>query len=263
MWETSNAGFFNVSATALRAHQARLEAIAHNLANASTAGFKRTQLLSADLGYDRLQPGAPEEYLAGDLLQGAGTVDLSFGRVFSQGAIIPTGRDLDVAIDGEGFLAVQWRDGTTAYTRDGALNVDADGRLVTSTGLLLDPPITLPADAVVVGISDTGEVLASVAGGDPEVVGRLTLARFDFPSALLPVGDNCYQPTPASGEPIGGVPGEGGLGLFVSGCLEQANLDLAGEMTSLMAAQRAYQMSARALQAADQMLSQADDIAGQ
>lgn len=259
----SSAAVIQISAGALQAHQARIDAVAHNLANVGSPGFKSVHVVATDLEYDQLTPATGGTITVEDLLQGTGTASIPTARSFRQGALERTGRDLDVAIDGEGFLVARDVDGTLAYTRDGALGVDASGRLVTSSGRPLVPEVVLPAGSRVAAITSDGQVLVATGEGEPLAIGQLQMARFSNPSGLQPIGDNLFVATPAAGEPVTGSPGQEGLGTLVSQTLERANVDVAEELVNLIQAQRAYQLSLRSLQTADEMLALADGIGGQ
>lgn len=257
---TSTAGLLRAPATALRSYQRRMDVMAHNLANVSTAGFKRVYAVGSDSSYEQLRPRLRPEVTDQDLPQGSGVASFPTGRVFTQGGIETTGRELDVAVFGDGLLVVQGADGGRAYTRDGAFTVDQTGRIVSASGGYLIPDVTLPAGGRVVGVTADGQILAAAPGGEPAPVGRVYLARFNNPEGLEPVGDNVFVPGEASGEAVVGEPGSEGLGVLVPRALELSNIDIAEEMVNLLAAQRAYQLSARSLQMADQMLALADGL---
>ena len=225
-----------IPANSMEARQLQLEAIAHNLANVNTAGYKRVHAVAT--GQDHI----------------------SFVRSFQEGATEGTGRELDLALHGDGFFSVRNDDGTIAYTRDGAFGIDAEGRLVTAGGRRVVPEVIAPATARIVGVTDAGEVLAAVGGAEPTVIGRLQIARFANPAGLIPSGENLFMASPASGEPVVGNPAGDGLAAIVPRALERSNVDAAEEMVSALAAHRAYQLSARALQTTDEMLAIAEDI---
>ena len=174
----------------------------------------------------------------------------------SQGANTATERDYDIAIRGEGFFRVQMPDGTTGYTRDGSFNIDAQGQIVTSQGFLVDPGITVPANTTSVSISAAGLVQAKVPGQTaPQDLGKIQLTHFINKGGLEAIGDNLFAQTPASGDPITADPGTDGLGDLQQGYLEEANVNAVTEISSLIAAQRAYEMNSRVVTAADQMQS--------
>jgi flagellar basal-body rod protein FlgG len=173
----------------------------------------------------------------------------------SQGSLIPTEKQLDIGIRGEGFFRVQMPDGRIGYTRAGSFEIDAEGRMVTPEGYLLDPAITIPQEATSITISQQGNIEVSTPGQiAPTAIGQLQLSRFVNKSGLQPIGDNLFLETAASGAPQEGVPGDEGYGTLLQGHLEQANVNAVTEISDLIAAQRAYSMNARVISAADEML---------
>jgi len=181
-------------------------------------------------------------------------------RLHSPGAMEGTQRPLDLAVDGDGFFQVQRPDGTTAYTRDGGFTLSEDGTLVTSGGYHVLPGVTVPADAGSVSIGPSGVVSVSAADGTQVEIGRLELARFVNPSGLLAIGENQYQQTDASGEPILGAPQDPGFGRLMQGALESSNVEMVQEMTDMIAAQRAYEINAKAIRAGEDMMQVTNDI---
>jgi flagellar basal-body rod protein FlgG len=174
----------------------------------------------------------------------------------TQGTISPTGNDFDVAIRGDGFFKIAMPDGTFAYSRDGSFQMDAQGRIVTPKGLVVQPGITIPQNATSVSINAQGQVSAIISGTTtPSVLGQLTLTRFINKAGLNPIGDNLFTETPASGTPQDGLANTDGMGDLQQGNLEQANVEAVTEISDLIAAQRAYEMNAKVITAADQMLS--------
>ncbi|MCP9758641.1 flagellar basal-body rod protein FlgG [Aquitalea sp. S1-19] len=248
-----------ISKTGIQAQDARLGAIANNLANANTVGFKRDRLVFEDLFYQiERQPGAQVDAnnLAPSGVQfGNGTRLAGTQKVFTGGAISTTGQAMDVAIIGQGFLQVQMADGNTGYTRAGQLQVNAEGQLVTAQGLPLVPAMTLPANATSVTISESGQVSVGVPGSTQlQAVGQLTLASFVNPTGLLALGGNLFQETDASGAPVEGNPGADGMGKLKQGALEGSNVQVVEEMVEMIAAQRTYEMNTKVLSAADNMM---------
>lgn len=237
--------------SALDAIQTSVDSTANNLANVSTTAFKRSVVNFQDLLYT-----GPNNLQVGN---GVRVSDIST-RDFQQGAEQSTGQELDLFISGGGFFAVQQPDGTMRYTRDGSLQRDALGRLVTANGGILQPPITFPADTVSTSISSDGVVSAVTGGGQVKVLGQITLTNFANPPGLNQEGDNLFSETSASGPPLTGVAGTNGLGSIKQKSLEQSNVDLTSEMTSLVTAQRAYDANSRVVKAADQIVSSALDI---
>jgi len=176
-------------------------------------------------------------------------------RIMTQGTLTQTGGDLDVAIRGEGFFKIQLADGTFAYTRDGSFQMDAQGRIVTAQGLLVQPGITIPQNSSSLTINSQGQVSVIVAGAtNPTILGQLTLTRFINKAGLLPIGDNLFQETPASGTPQDGQAQVDGMGDIQQGNLEQSNVEPVKEIADLIASQRAYEMNSKVISATDQML---------
>jgi flagellar basal-body rod protein FlgG len=248
-----------ISKTGVQAQDAKLQAIANNLANVNTVGFKRDRVVFEDLFYQvGQQPGAQrdENTLSPTGVQlGNGTRVVGTQKVFTTGSVQTTNQSLDVAITGGGFLQVQRPNGEAAYTRAGQLQVNAQGRLVNAQGLPLLPEITVPANATAITIGENGMVTATVSGSStPSEVGQITLASFINPTGLLALGDNLYQETAASGTPTEGRPGEGALGKLKQGALEGSNVQVVEEMVEMIAAQRTYEMNTKVLSAADNMM---------
>jgi flagellar basal-body rod protein FlgG len=255
---------FSTSATGMMAQEMLVDVIANNLANVNTTGFKRSQVEFQDLLYEKLkEPGtelSPGINTPTGLEVGNGVRLASTLKVFSLGQFENTGRKLDVAIRGDGFLQVTMPNGETRYTRDGALQINANGQLVTLTGHQLEPPISVPTDAAAVEIGIDGGVNVVDATGARTVVGNLQLARFVNPSGLNSQGDNLYAPTDASGPAVTGTAGEEGLGAIQAGFLEKSNVQMVNERVSLINAQRAYELNSRAIRAGDEMLRETNNI---
>jgi flagellar basal-body rod protein FlgG len=187
---------------------------------------------------------------------GGGVKTVGTPRLMSQGTLAPTGNEFDVAIRGDGFFKILMPDGTYSYTRDGSFQMDAQGRIVTPKGNVVQPGITVPQNSTALTISPQGQVSAIVAGTTtPTILGQLTLTRFVNKAGLQPVGDNLFVETPASGPPQDGQANTDGYGDLQQGNLEQANVEAVTEISDLIAAQRAYEMNAKVITAADQMLS--------
>lgn len=256
----------HVAATGMAAQQTRLEGISHNIANSSTVGFKKQRIEFQDLLYQTVrQPGAN----TGDTTQAPIGIQLGTGvrmvgtvAVYEQGNLLTTDNPLDVAIEGRGFFVVQREDGSQAFTRTGTLKADADGRLVTSDGLPIDPPITIPKEAASVTISESGLVSVMLPDeADPVEIGQLQTATFVNPSGLRQVGHNMVEATAASGEPVLSEPGQNGHGTLQQGALEQSNVDMVEEMINLISAQRSYEINSRVISSADEMLRSASEMA--
>lgn len=249
-----------IAKTGLEAQQTQLDAITNNLANGSTNGYKRTRAVFEDLMYQNIrQAGAPDTQttqLPTGLQLGTGVRTVATARNFSQGALSQTGNPLDIAINGQGFFQVQMADGSTGYTRDGAFQVDAQGQLVTSSGLPVSPGITIPANSQSVSIGRDGIVTATMPGSvAPQQIGQLQLAYFINPAGLDPRGGNLFTETAASGASQAGNPGSNGLGVLNQGSVEASNVNVVEELVSMIQAQRAYEINSKAIQTSDQMLA--------
>lgn len=255
----------HVAATGMNAQETHLETIAHNISNANTVGYKKQRIDFQDLLYQTVRaagtPTGPNAMSPTGLQVGTGVRVVGTAREFSQGTIQTTSNPLDVAIEGSGFFVVQQADGNPAYTRNGELHADAEGRLVTSEGLLLDPPITIPADAIAVSIGADGTVSAAMPGeATPVELGKLNIATFVNPAGLQAIGHNLLIPSAASGEAQVGTPGEDGRGTLLGGALEKANVDVVEEMIGLISAQRAYEINSKVITTADEMLRAATQL---
>jgi flagellar basal-body rod protein FlgG len=257
------------AASGMIAQQTRTEVISNNLANVNTSGFKRSRAHFQDLLYQTVQSsaviGSPENQTAPAIQVGRGTRLAGVQRLHTQGMIEQTNRPLDVAIEGEGFFQVQLANGSTAFTRDGSLQISDQGVLVTSEGYVLQPSIRVPTDAVSVSISRTGIVTATrgnaAAGAqEQQELGRIELARFANPAGLMAQGENLYTPTPASGEAVTGFPQDDGLGRLVQGSLEGSNVEIVQEMVDMITAMRAYEINSKAIKNSEDMLEIANNL---
>ncbi|UTH72870.1 flagellar basal-body rod protein FlgG [Chromobacterium sp. IIBBL 290-4] len=250
-----------ISKTGIQAQDARLTAIANNLANVNTTGFKRDRMVFEDLFYQvDKQPGSKVDdnnVSPSGVQLGNGTRLVGSQKVFTEGNLTTTGQSLDLAIVGQGFLQVKMSNGETGYTRAGQLQPGPNGQLVNAQGLPLEPEITIPPTATKVSISETGVVSVTESGGGaPTTIGQITLANFINPTGLLALGDNLFQETAASGNPTTGNPGSDALGKLKQGSLEGSNVQVVEEMVDMIAAQRTYEMNTKVLTAADNMLQQ-------
>ena len=253
------------AATGMEAQQLKMDVISNNLANASTTGFKKARAEFEDLLSDTLRAAeAPQpngNTRPSPLEVGLGVRTGSTQRSFGQGDMINTNNPLDVAIEGQGFLRVVRSNGELGYTRAGNLRVDADNRLVTQAGELVDPAITLPAQTTRVDIRTDGTVLAEVQGrNEPMEVGSLELTMFANPSGLQALGGNLFAATPASGTALNVRPGEMGSGAVRQGFLESANVKAVEEMIDMISTQRAYELNSKVIQTADQMLQRLTNL---
>jgi flagellar basal-body rod protein FlgG len=255
---------FSTAATGMAGQQMMVDVIANNLANINTTGFKRSQINFQDLLYVKMsQAGA--EVASGinsptGLEIGSGVRAAATTKVFTIGEMDNTGRPLDIAISGDGFLQVTMPNGDIRYTRDGALQSNANGQLVTATGYAIEPAITIPTDAAAVDIGKDGTVNVTDASGTQSVVGNLQLVRFPNPTGLSNEGDNLFSQTAASGTAVTGTPGENGFGSIQGGMLEKSNVQMITELVNLITAERAYEINSRAIQAGDRMLQTATTI---
>lgn len=251
------------TATGMKAQQTMVDMIANNIANVNTAGFKKSQASFEDLLYVTSQSPTRENGSPTGTQIGSGTRLSGTTKVYTHGTLDFTDRQLDLAIDGAGFFSVLLPDGQVGYTRDGSFQVNADGKLVTGQGYVVTPEINIPPDALDITIESTGRVTGRTAGSPDTQTpfGNLQIHRFINPSGMLSVGANIARPTDASGQPTTGNPGDQGLGLLKQGFIERSNVQIVNELVNLIVAQRAYEVNSRAIQASDQMLSTATNIA--
>jgi flagellar basal-body rod protein FlgG len=248
-----------ISKTGMEAQQLQLDTISNNLANVATNGYKRNHAVFEDLMYQNLrQSGAAssdQTQLPTGLQVGLGVTPVATARDFTQGSLQQTGNTLDVAINGNGFLQVAMPDGTTAYTRDGSLKLDAQGHLVTNNGYEIQPGITVPAQAQSVTIAADGTVTATMPGqATPQSLGQIQLATFPNVGGLDPKGENLYAETAASGSPTAAAAGTNGMGKLQQGFVETSNVNVVEELVSMISTQRAYELNSKAIQTSDQML---------
>ncbi len=249
-----------VAKSGLDAQQTRMAVISNNLANVNTTGFKRGRAVFEDLMYQNIkQVGAQstQNTIQPTGLQlGTGVRTVATEKLHTQGNIQQSENQLDVAINGRGFLQILMPNGDTNYTRDGSLKLDATGQLVTSDGLTLNPAITIPQDAQSVTIGSDGTVTVVQRGiATPTVVGQIQTANFINPTGLEAIGSNLYRESGASGAPIIGTPGQGEYGTLNQGSLETSNVNVVEELVNMIETQRAYEMNSKAISTTDQMLS--------
>jgi flagellar basal-body rod protein FlgG len=254
-----------ISKTGLDAQQTQLDVIANNLANVSTNGFKRSRAVFEDLLYQTIrQPGAAssqQDSLPVGLQVGTGVRPVATARLFTQGNLQQTGNSLDLAVNGQGFLQVQLPDGTTGYTRDGSLHVDANGGVVTSNGFAILPAITIPPLTQSVTIAADGTVSVVKPGSTaPSNVGSIQVVTFMNPAGLQAIGQNTYIETAASSTPTVGTPGTNGRGTIQQGYVETSNVNVVEELVAMIQTQRAYEINSKAIQTSDQMLQKLSQL---
>jgi flagellar basal-body rod protein FlgG len=245
--------------TGLDAQQTKLAVTSNNLANVSTAGFKKGRAVFEDLMYQNIrQVGgstSQDTQAPTGVHLGTGVRVVATEKIYSQGGFTQTDNALDVAIEGRGFFQIQLPDGTTAYTRDGNFQLNAQGQMVTSSGYVLQPGISIPDGAQSITISRDGVVSARIAGqGTPVQIGQLQLTDFINPSGLEPLGENLVVETAASGPAQTGTAGQNGLGSLLQGSFESSNVNVVEELVNMIETQRAYEMNSKAISTADQML---------
>ena len=254
------------AATGMIAQQLNLDNIANNLANASTAGFRKRRMQFADLIYQNaVMPGAAATQsttMAAGLQVGLGARPRASEILQAQGDYSSTGNPLDLAIEGQGFFQVRLPSGETAYTRSGAFHLDSQGNVVTADGNPIDPAITIPSNATNITIGTDGSVSVTQSGQtQAQQIGNIQLAMFPNPGGLNSVGNNLFLATTASGDPIVATPGgTEGLGTLQQGTLEQANVNVVEEFIQMILAQRAYESNSKVVHAADQMFQQLNQL---
>lgn len=255
-----------IAATGMAAQQMKVDVVSNNLANMSTTGYNARRADFADLHYQQVARPGTVTSTGGTMLPtgvqiGLGVRPASVSVVLAQGSLIQTGGDLDVAIDGQGYLEVTLPSGAAGYTRDGALKRSADGLIVTSDGYPVAPEITIPSDARTISVNADGEVYAyfqdQVA---PQLLGQFSLVGFSNEKGLEAMGSNLFLETAASGAALVGSPGIDGLGTLRQGYLEESSVDAVREVTELIKAQRGYELNAKVITAADQMLSATSQV---
>ena len=249
-----------IAAAGMLAQQTRVEVISNNLANMNTTGYNARRAEFADLQYQQMtRPGTVSAsdgtVLPTGVQLGLGVRPTAVSVMLSQGSLAATGGDLDIGIEGLGYLEVTLPNGSPAYTRDGALKRSADGLIVTSDGYPVVPNITIPADTRSISINAEGEVYGYFANAvQPALLGQLTLAGFTNAKGLEAIGSNLFLETPASGPSLVATPGQDGLGVLRQGYLEDSSVDPVREVTDLIEAQRGYELNSKVISAADQML---------
>ena len=251
----------HTAATGMAAQELSVQVISNNIANLRTTGFKKQTASFQDLLYQHVVRVGAQASSQGTILPvgidiGGGVKVVGTPRSMTQGTLSQTGNDLDLAITGEGFFKILMPDGTFQYTRDGTFQMDNTGRIVNAQGNPVQPTITIPQNASGISINTQGQVSVTLPGSSTTstIIGQLSLTRFINKGGLLPIGNNLFTDTPSSGPPQDGLATAEGYGNINQGSLEQANVDVVSEMSNLIAAQRAYEMNAKVITAADQML---------
>jgi flagellar basal-body rod protein FlgG len=248
---------FSTAATGMAAQQTMVDSIANNLANINTNGYKRAQVNFQDLLYLKIRE-AGREIASGvtapsGLEIGSGVRMASTNKVFTVGQLQNTSRSLDIAIQGDGFLEVTLPNGDKRYTRDGSIQMDANGELVNASGYAISPSITIPAEATSIDIGTDGTVSVQTSSGS-SVVGTLDLYRFPNSAGLSAEGGNLFMETEASGTATAGTAGESGYGSILSKFLEKSNVEMVNELVNLITAQRGYEINSRIIKVGDRML---------
>jgi flagellar basal-body rod protein FlgG len=251
------------AAAGMESQQMNLDVISNNLANVNTNGYKMSKLQFQDLLYQTTRAAGADQgagnQLPASLQIGQGSAPISTERIFTQGNLTQTGGNLDIAIQGNGFFEVQLPDGTRAYTRDGAFKTNSQGTIVTSDGYPVQGGFQpVPSGATNITISASGQVTYTTASGATN--SQIQLARFNNPGGLDAVGHNLYKETAASGTAELGSPAQNGFGEVQQGYLEGSNVSVVQEMVNLILAQRAYEVNSKAVQAADEMMQQSNNL---
>ncbi|NHZ32453.1 flagellar basal-body rod protein FlgG [Massilia rubra] len=254
-----------IAKTGLEAQQTNLDVITNNLANVSTNGFKRSRAVFEDLLYQNVrQPGAQssqQTQLPSGQQIGTGVRVVSTERIHTQGNPQQTGNSKDVMVNGAGFFSVLMPDGTAAYTRDGSFQSDSNGQLVTSSGFVVQPAITVPANALSLTVGRDGTVSVTLPGtGAPSQIGSLQLTTFVNPAGLESKGENLYVETGASGAANTNTPGTNGSGVLLQGYVETSNVNVVEEMVNMIQTQRAYEINSKAITTSDQMLQKLSQL---
>jgi len=255
----------SIAATGMQAQQTNVEIIANNIANVSTTAFTRRKAEFQDLIYQSSERVGSASSEAGTVLPvgtqiGLGVRNSAVNRITLQGSLTDTGNRYDLALEGRGYFGITLPDGTVSYTRDGSFKLSPEGQLVTTEGYPVNPAITVPADAKDVTVNQAGEVLVTDANGQQQNVGRLELYMFPNEAGLEAIGGNKFLETDASGQPEAGLASDPGYAKIRQGYLEASNVNVVQEITQLIAAQRAYEMNSKVIEATDQMLQTANNV---
>jgi flagellar basal-body rod protein FlgG len=248
-----------IAKTGMEAQQTQMDTTSNNLANVSTTGFKKSRAVFEDLLYQNIrQPGgqsSQQTNLPSGMQLGTGVRTVAIERIHTQGNPQSTGNDKDLMVNGNGFFNVLLPDGSTAYTRDGSFQRDENGQMVTSSGFVLQPPITIPITAQSITVGRDGTVSVTVPGQTAsQQIGSLQLTTFINPTGLESKGENLYVETGASGNPQANTPGTNGTGNILQGYVESSNVNVVEEMVNMIQTQRAYEINSKAITTSDQML---------
>jgi flagellar basal-body rod protein FlgG len=250
----------DTAATGMAAQDLKVQVIAGNIANMGTTGFKSQRAEFQDLIYEHVQRIGAQASDQGNILPvgielGSGVKTVGTPRLMTQGTLAPTGNTLDVAIQGSGWFKILMPDGTYSYTRDGSFQMDAQGRIVTAEGNIVQPTITIPPNSTGLTINQQGQLSVTQPNTTTSsVLGQFTITTFTNDAGLQANGDNLFSSTPASGTPQDGLAATNGAGTLLQGSLEQSNVEAVSEISNLIAAQRAYEMNSKVIAAADEML---------
>lgn len=256
----------SIAATGMLAQQANVEVISNNIANMNTSGYKRRRAEFHDLLYQDLRRVGSPSSDAGTTVPagvqiGLGVRTAAVYRIAEQGDISITDNSFDLAINGDGYFVVTLPSGDEAYTRAGALQLSADGELVTPDGYPVSPGITVPTDTIGVSINPDGQVFADIDGQvAPSNLGQIELAIFSNEGGLRSIGDNLLMETEASGPANVSTPGQAGYGRLLQGAIETSNVNVVSEITNMITAQRAYEMNSRVIQASDEMMQSVSNL---
>lgn len=255
----------NTAATGMAAQQSNMDVIANNIANVSTAGFKKSRAEFEDLVYQtQKEPGTAtgmNSYSPNGVQTGLGVRTAAVQKDFAMGNALVTKNPLDLQIEGSGFFQVLTPDGQVGYTRDGAFKKDPNGRIVDKNGNLLQPEITIPPNVAGIEVAPSGEVRVIQGLNDaPQVLGQIDVVNFVNPAGLKAMGKNVFTQTPASGQPQNSRPGLNGTGYLSQGQLESSNVNIVDEMVNMITAQRAYETNSKVIQASDQMLQSINNM---
>jgi len=254
-----------IAATGMEAQKLNIDVVSNNLANVSTAGFKKSRADFQDLMYQTIKAAgatsAEGMQIPSGIQIGLGVKPVAVQKIFTQGDFVSTGNSLDLVIEGDGFFQITKPDGTIAYTRAGAFKLDSEGRIVNSDGYPLEPGITIPSNATNLTVGSDGKVTVMTAGSNtPTEIGQIELAKFLNPGGLNALGKNLYQNTASSGDPTTGNPSVEGMGSINQGFIEQSNVSVVEEMVNMIVSQRAYEINSKAVQASDEMLQVANNL---